>query len=356
MRITPDADAEELRAVVRDFLARHTEHTRDPGLGWDPLIWQRFAGELGAVALDVPGESGGSGATFREVAVVAEELGRSLARLPWFSTAVLGIGVLLHATGAAELREDLLARLASGQVTATFAPHGPARAERTGASGWRLGGTKSLVVEGATADFLFVTAETDYGPTLFHVDGTADGVVRTPVPAMDPSRQLADISFTQAYAVPIGTPGEAAPVVERVLRRATAALAGEQTGGAAAAMELAVRHAGTRLQFGRPIATFQAIKHRCADMAVEVEAARSASLWAAAAVAEDQKTTAAAVAAAAVVCGAAYRWVAAENVQVHGGIGFTWEHPAHLHVRRAATSAVLLGDGHREALLEAIGV
>ncbi|MGI5128019.1 acyl-CoA dehydrogenase family protein [Pseudonocardia sp. CA-107938] len=352
-RITPDADAEELRTVVRDFLAHHTAPSPEPDQAWDPAVWARFAGELGVVGLDVPEERGGAGASFREVGVVAEELGRSLARLPWFSTAVLGVGVLLHVDG----EDGLLAELVSGRTTATLAHQDQAvtRAEPA-ASGWRLTGAKSLVVEGATADVLFVVAAVDGEPALFVVDGDADGLVRTPVRALDPGRQLADVVLDRCPARLLA--GDARAVLDRVLNRARAALACEQTGGAAAALELSVAYAGQRVQFGRPIGTFQAVKHRCADMAVRVEAARSASLWAAATAAHDPAGLPTAVACAALVCEEAYRWVAAETVQVHGGIGFTWEHVAHLHVRRAATSAVLLGDraAHRDALLAGLGV
>ncbi|MBN9737867.1 MULTISPECIES: acyl-CoA dehydrogenase family protein [unclassified Pseudonocardia] len=359
-RLTPDGDAENLRSVVRGFLERHTEPDPDPDAGWDDTTWRRFATELGAVALDVPDELGGAGATFREVGVVAGELGRRPARLPWFSTAVLGVGVLLHTTGTDDVRHDLLQRLVDGRTTATLAHtdragRGSTYATGDDATGWRLGGAKTLVVEGATAGVLFVTAGTATGPRLFAVDGDAAGLVRTPLRAMDPTRQLADVVLDGTPGTPLGAPGDAPGVVGRVLARARAALACEQTGGAGAAMDQAVDHAARRLQFGRPIATFQAVKHRCADMAVRVEAARSASLWAAAAVAEDTDVDTATTLAA-LVCADAHRWVAAENVQVHGGIGFTWEHTAHLQVRRAATSAVLLGEPDHDTLLATIGV
>jgi alkylation response protein AidB-like acyl-CoA dehydrogenase len=356
VRITPDADAEDLRSVVRAFLERHCDteavYRELAGeRGWDPAVWSRFAGELGAVALDVPEEIGGAGASFREVAVVAEELGRSLARLPWFGTAVLAVGALL----AADADPALLAPLVSGERTGTLATRDavPTTAERDG-DGWRLTGTKTLVVEGATADLLLVSADTPDGTGLFAVDGAAAS--RTPMRAMDPNRQLATVVLDGVPARLVSAdPG---PVLERVHTRAVVALAAEQTGGAAAAQEMSVAYAGQRLQFGRPIATFQAIKHRCADMAVRVEAARSASLWAAAALADGTPEAPLAAATAGLVCGEAYTWVAAETVQVHGGIGFTWEHPAHLHVRRAATGAVLFGDrpAHREAVLAALAV
>lgn len=368
-RITPEAETEELRTVVRDFLARHGDTTAvfremDGDRGWDPAVWQRFAVELGAAALDVPEDLGGAGAGFREVAVVAEELGRSLIRLPWFPTAVLGVGALLHVDPSDDLREKLLADLAHGR-TATVAFRDTDRAGGEpgttavpdGAGGWRLTGAKTLVVEGATAELLLITARTDDGePAVFAVEADADGLARTPMRALDPNRQLADLTLEGVPAR--GLAGPAADIVDRVRDRALAALACEQAGGAAAALDLAVTHAGQRVQFGRPIGTFQAIKHRCADMAVRVEEARSAAWWAAATHADEPERLPLAAAAAALACGDAYSWVAAETVQVHGGIGFTWEHPAHLHVRRAATSAVLLGDArsHRERLLGALGL
>ncbi|GAA4879237.1 acyl-CoA dehydrogenase family protein [Actinomycetospora straminea] len=366
LRITPDADAEDLRVVVRDFLERRTEPSRDPDTPWDRDLWRRFAAELGVVALDVPEELGGAGATFREVAVVAEELGRRPVRLPWFSTAVLAVGALTALRGTDDLRRELLADLAAGERTAAFAfreDHDTwdpdrlrTRAEGDDDGGWRLSGTKLQVVEGATADVLLVVAAVEGEPAVFVVDGTAEGLVRSPLRALDPNRQLADVLLDRVPARRLGGTGDARDVVTRVLERGRAALACEQTGGAAAAMELSVAYAGQRVQFGLPIATFQAVKHRCADMAVRVEAARSASWWAAAALAESSPEAPAAVATAALVCGEAYSWVAGETVQVHGGIGFTWEHVAHLHVRRAATDAVLLGTEHTEALLAAVGV
>lgn len=341
MQLTPDVDAEELRGVVRAFVDRHCPVEPDEYAGWDPAVWARFATELGAVALDVPEESGGAGASFREVAVVAEELGRSVARLPWFGTAVLAVGVLREAGD-----DDLLEWLVSGGATGTLAHAGGVVVDG------KLTGTADLVIDGATADLLLVHVD----DRLYVVEAEAPGLTRTSVRAMDSTRRLATLEFA-------GTPvrelvAGAGPLIDRVRNRAAAALAAEQTGGAAAAMDMAVAYAGDRLQFGRPIATFQAVKHRCADMLVRVEAARSAALWASATVADDGPEAALAVATAASVCSEAYIWVAAENVQVHGGIGFTWEHPAHLHVRRAATGAVLFGDrrSRQEALLAGIGL
>jgi len=339
-RLNPDADTEGLRRVVRGFLDRHCPMEPGDEPGWDPGTWSRFAGELGAVALDVPEERGGAGAGFREVAVVTEELGRCVSRLPWLGTAVLAVGALGELDAP-----DLLERLVSGRETGTLAFDGEVTVE-----GGTLSGVLPMVVEGATADIVVVPV----GDALYAEEG--DGVSRRRLPTMDRTRGLAEIRLHRAPARLLHR--DAGALLDRIRLRAGAALAAEQTGGAAAAMERAVEYARTRVQFGRPIGSFQAIKHRCADMLVRVEAARSASAWATACVAEGAPDTRSAVTTAELVCGEAFTWVAAEAVQVHGGIGFTWEHPAHLHVRRAATDAVLLGAAasRREALLRELGL
>lgn len=362
--LTPDADAEALREVVRDFLAHHTD--TDAVLQGHPddaetreRVWTRFAAELGAAGLDLPERLGGGGASFREVAVVAEEMGRSLARLPWLSTSVMALGLLAEVGD-----EELPARLSTGAATATVAlvdaagptatAAGPVTGQPVPGGGWRVTGTKELVVDGATADVVLVAAATPDGPVVIAVEAGAPGVTATPSRTLDPTRPLATVGFRDSPGRLVAGPDTAGAVLERVRDRTRAALASEQTGGMTAALDMSVRHAGDRMQFGRPIGTFQAIKHRCADMVVQLEAARSASLWAAACAADDRENLRTAAAVAALVCGRAYSWVAGENVQVHGGMGFTWEHPAHLHVRRAASSRVLPdgGPGGADALLD----
>ncbi|BBG02721.1 MULTISPECIES: acyl-CoA dehydrogenase family protein [Pseudonocardia] len=349
--LTPDADAEELREVVRDFLTRHggaesVLHGRPAGPDERRKVWQRFAGELGAAGLDLPEHLGGAGASFREVAVVAEEMGRSLACLPWLSTSVMALGVL---AGTGE--EELAGRLAAGEATAAVAladaapaddpAAGPVTADQDASGGWRVTGRKDLVVDADGADVLLVAATAPDGPVVLAVDAGAPGLSVTPVRTLDPTRPLASVVLRDGPARLVAGPDTAGALLDRLRDRTRAALACEQTGGTAAALDMAVRYACDRVQFGRPIGTFQAIKHRCADMLVQLEAARSASLWAAACAADDEADLPVAARTAALVCGRAYSWVAGENVQVHGGIGFTWEHPAHLHVRRAATSRVL---------------
>lgn len=335
-RLTPDDDVEEFRSAVRDFLARHADTATvlreiQEERGWNPAVWRRMAEELGVAGLDVPEDLNGADAGFRPVAVVAEELGRSVARSPWFATAVLGVGVLLHADEAYgdAARRELLPGLASGQRTATLAwLEDPARVD-TGAieaaaendsGGWRITGGKILVVDGAEADLLFVPAWTDEGLAVFVVEAGAAQVGRCAMRVMDPTRQLATVTFAGAPARMVSGPGTGEQLLARVCDRAVAALACEQTGGAEAALDTAVEHARNRIQFGRPIGTLQAVKHRLADMTAEVEGARSASSWAAAAVAEDSPEIPMAAATAALACGAAYRYVAGESIQVHGGI------------------------------------
>lgn len=364
--LTPDADAEALREVVRDFLAHHGDadavlHGRPDDAALRTRVWKRFAGELGAAGLDIPERLGGAGASFREVAVVAEEMGRSLARLPWLSTSVMALGLLAEAGD-----EELSARLITGAETATVAlvdaaatsdrAAGPVSGGWAPDGGWRVSGTKELVVDGATADIVLVAAATPDGPVVIAVEAGAPGVTATSSRTLDLTRPLASVGFRDSPGRLIAGPDTAAAVLDRVRDRTRTALACEQTGGTEAALDMSVRHAGDRMQFGRPIGTFQAIKHRCAEMVVQLEAARSVSLWAAACATDDRENLRTAAATAALVCGRAYSWVAGENVQVHGGIGFTWEHPAHLHVRRAASSRVLPdGDlGGTEALLAAL--
>ena len=357
--LTPDVDAESLRDVVRDFLARHGDaaavlHDTPDAPGDRRRAWRRFAGELGAAALDLPERLGGAGASFREVGVVAEEMGRSLARLPFLSTSVMALGLLADVGD-----DDLIARLARGDETAAVAvldADEPVSAERTPGDGWRVTGSKTLVVDGADADVLLVAAAGPEGPVVLAVEAGAAGVTAAPLRVLDPTRPLATVSCRGSRGRLLAGPEPAGGALDRMRDRTRAALACEQTGGTAAALEMSVRQACDRVQFGRPIATFQAVKHRCADMMVELEAARSASLWAVACAADEPANLHTAATTAAFVCGRAYSWVAGENVQVHGGTGFTWEHPAHLHVRRAASSRTLPDGsaGGAGALLDAV--
>ncbi|MGW7479838.1 acyl-CoA dehydrogenase family protein [Nonomuraea muscovyensis] len=300
---------DELRDVVRSFLSGR------PG-----APWAAFAGELGVAGLAVPEEYGGAGCGAREVAAVAEELGRALSPHPFLQTAVLAVEAL-RAGGDDAAMARLLPALASGEVTATVLLPGEAELHlRDGL----LTGSAPYVLEGelvlAYAGGLLVEA----APTR-----------RVPYRTMDESRPLAGLSFDR---VPVRPAGSGA-AWERVRDLGIAALAAEQVGGAARCLEMATGHARSRHQFGRPIGSFQAIKHKLADLLLLVESARSAAL--AAAEPGDELATYAAIAGS--YCSEAYLAAAGENIQVHGGIGVTWEHPAHRYFKRATSDAQLFG-------------
>ncbi|NBV04006.1 MAG: acyl-CoA dehydrogenase, partial [Acidimicrobiia bacterium] len=221
-----------------------------------------------------------------------------------------------------------------------------------------LTGTKSYVLDGHTADLIIVAARTAAGVSLFAVDGSATGLERTALATMDQTRKQARLEFSSTPATLIGADGAGWQVLETVLDLAAVGLAAEQVGGAQFVLEMAVQYAKDRVQFGRPIGSFQAIKHKCADMLLEVESAKSAAyygLWCASEMNEELPSVASLAKA---YCSEAYFHATAENIQIHGGIGFTWEHPAHLYFKRAKSSELLFGDPtyHREVLAKRIGI
>jgi alkylation response protein AidB-like acyl-CoA dehydrogenase len=295
-----------------------------------------------------------------------EELGRSLACLPYFATVGLAVNALL-ASGDERAQRDLLPRLASGEATGTLAVLEPpgswdldqlaTRARRQG-DGWVVDGVKAFVVDGHTADVVLVAAQAPGGLGVFAVEGGAAGVERVPVPQLDQTRKLARVELSAAPAALVGEEGGAASWLPRALDLAAVALAMEQVGGAKRCLDMTVEYAKARQQFGHPIGSFQAIKHRCADMLLRVESARAAAYYAAWAAAEDAEELPAVASLARAYCSEAYAWVAGETIQVHGGIGFTWEHDAHLYFKRAKASELLLGSPahHRELMLRRIGI
>ncbi|MEA2625366.1 MAG: hypothetical protein QOD06_1411 [Candidatus Binatota bacterium] len=366
---TPEHD--ELRQTVRRFLDKESSETAvravmESDRGYDERTWTRMAEEMALPGLSVPEEYGGAGLGPIERAIVMEEMGRVLFCGPYLSTAVVAADTLLLA-GDDDARGRLLPEIASGRALVTLAlgEEGGAwepadvrlEAHRDGAS-HRLEGTKEFVVDGHVADVLLVAARMDAGVALFEVDAGARGLERTLLPTLDLTRKLARIRFSGTSGRRIGS-ADAAPQLAMVLARALAALAAEQAGGAERCLEMATDYARTRLQFGRAIGSFQAIKHKCADMLVEVEFARSAAYYAAFRAAdEDAQELASASHMAKAYCSEAFFHAAADNIQIHGGMGFTWEHPAHLYFKRARASSVLFGDPvyHRERLAARIGV
>jgi alkylation response protein AidB-like acyl-CoA dehydrogenase len=364
-------EQEELRRTVRAFLEQKSPETEVRRLmeterGYDEAVWRQMGGQLGLQGLAIPEEFGGSGYGFAELGVVLEEMGRRLVCAPFFSSAVLAASALLH-SGDDAAKKQWLPAIATGDVIATLA-----LAEDTGrwdedgvttravaaGDGWSLTGTKSFVIDGHVAGLLLVAARTDAGVSLFAVREDAPGVTRTPLTTLDLTRRQARIELAATPATLVGDDGGAWPVLRRVLDLAATGLAAEQIGGAQLVLEMATAYAKERVQFGRPIGSFQAIKHKCANMLMAVEIAKSGAyhaIWSAAEL-DDALPEAAAI--AKVCCSEAYLQVAADNIQVHGGMGYTYEHPAHLYFRRAKSTALLFGDPAywREAIATQIGV
>jgi alkylation response protein AidB-like acyl-CoA dehydrogenase len=355
-------EQEEFRHSLRRFLAdkspaAEVRRLMETDAGYDPQVWRQLADQLGLQGLAIPEEFGGTGATAAELGIAFEEMGRALLCAPFFSTVGLAAQALL-AAGDDQAKREYLPRIADGSLLATVAvtePDGrwdlPAVRTSAVADGappaapatFLLDGTKMFVVDGHVAEVLLVVARTDDGLGLFAVDAAAAGVVRSLLPTLDMTRKLARVELSGVPARLVSGPGDATAALSRALDLALVALAAEQVGGAQRCLDMAVDYAKIRMQFGRPIGTFQAIKHKCAEMLIEVESAKSAAYHAAGS-APDELGVAAAIAKA--FCSEAYFHVAAETIQVHGGIGFTWEHDAHLYFRRAKSSQLMLGDEH----------
>jgi alkylation response protein AidB-like acyl-CoA dehydrogenase len=367
------AELAELRDSVREFLAAKSAEQQvraaiETESGYDEVLWRQMASQLSLPGLGLPEEYGGDGFGFTELQVVLEEMGRALTPSPFLASAVLAAGAIL-AAGDEVAAKAYLPGIASGQTTAALAvaetaglwsfdqlattarPAGDGSASDNSASdnqgGWRLAGTKQFVLHGATAGLLVVAAHTGQGPGFFAVQPGRAGptLTRTALRTLDLTRPMAAIQFSDTPATLIGVAGAAAPALDAVLDLAMTALAAEQAGAARACLESSAAYARERHQFGRAIGSFQAVKHKCADMLVKVELAQAAATEAARAAAGDPDAAplpqAAAVAHA--VCSESLMFVAAENIQVHGGIGFTWEHPAHLYFRRAKASQLMFG-------------
>jgi alkylation response protein AidB-like acyl-CoA dehydrogenase len=304
-------EQDELRASVRRFLAdraplarvRELMETED---GLDRAVWAQTGAQLGLQGLAIPEAYGGSGFTFAEQAIVLEEFGAGLCGGPYLASAVLAATAL--ASPDEDARRTLLPPISSGETVATLAFTEDDGSWDTGAirlsavrdgEGWRLHGHKSFVLDGQTAGLILVVAATDAGLSLFAVKGEGEaggadaaGLSRAALPTLDQTSKLARLEFAGVTGTLIGSPGDAAAVLDRTLDVTAIALAAEQLGGAQRALDMAVEYAKIRHQFGRPIGSFQAIKHRCADLLLEVESLRSAVGYAAAAVAEGSATAA----------------------------------------------------------------
>jgi alkylation response protein AidB-like acyl-CoA dehydrogenase len=364
-------EQEELRKAVRRFLDDKSPSTEVRRLmettdGYDPAVWSQMANQLGLQALTIPEEYGGAGFGYVELVVVLEEMGRSLLCAPYFSTVALAANALL-ASGDESAKSEYLPGIASGETIATLAfteesgrwdVEGVTMEAKRSGDGWTLEGTKSYVIDGHTANLIIVAARTENGVSLFAVPSDAEGLTRTALSTMDQTRKQAKLTFAATPARLLGEEGAAGPVLSKTLDLAAVALAAEQVGGAQRVLDMSVDYAKNRIQFGRPIGSFQAIKHKCADMLLEVESAKSAAYYAGWAAAEDNDELPVTACLAKAYCSEAYFHAAAENIQIHGGIGFTWEHDAHLYFKRAKSSELILGDPsyHRELLAQRIGI
>ena len=345
------SDQKSLREQARKFLSEQASSTRvrrilEGAEPYDAELW-RGMGEMGWTGTAIPETLGGAGFGYLELCVIAEELGRSLAPTPFSSTIYLAAEALLLAGSDAQ-KKRWLPRIAQGEAIGCFALAEGVQVATPGnittrAEGGTVSGTKVPVADGDVADFAVVVA----GAGLYLVDLNGPGVTRTSIATVDPTRSHARIIFERAAAEPLGAAGQGWPLVERLLDRAAVLVGFEQLGGAQAALDMAREYALGRFAFGRQIASFQAIKHKLADMYVGIELARSNAYYGAWALSKDAPELPVAAAATRVAATEAYYQAAKENIQIHGGMGFTWEFDCHLHYRRAKLTGLMLGSARR---------
>jgi alkylation response protein AidB-like acyl-CoA dehydrogenase len=364
-------EQEELRRIVKQFLDSKSDEAAvreqmETETGFDAAVWNQMGTEMGLQGLIIPEEFGGQGYGYVELIVVLEEMGRRLLCAPYFSTVALATNLLLE-SGDDAAKKAHLPGIAAGDTIATVAfTEANGRWDEEGITlpatkdgdSYTLTGEKMFVLDGHTANLILVAAKTDNGVSLFAVEADAAGLTRTPLATMDQTRKQAKVEFSNTPATLIGTDGGGWDTLSMTLDLAAVALAAEQVGGAQECLDMSVQYAKDRVQFGRPIGSFQAIKHKCADMLLEVESAKSAAYYAGWCAADRTDELPAVASLAKAYCSEAYFHASAENIQIHGGIGFTWEHPAHLYFKRAKSSELLFGDPtyHRELLAQRIGI
>ena len=367
-------EQEMLRRSARDFLAKECppKVVRDLMKGedaYDPRLWKRVA-DLGWTALGIPEEFGGVG-TFLDLIVVLEEAGRALLPGPFFATMGLAVPALLE-SGTAAQKKEVLGAIAGGEARATLALTEPSGkwdagaitlAARQSGGGWRLDGVKTFVPDAMHAGYIVVAARTrdegEDGVSLFLVKGRPSGMVVSALETMDMTRRWNEVRFEGVELgndALMGAAHTAWPRLKRALEWSTAALCAEMVGGEQKVLEASTEYAKTRQQFGKPIGIYQAVSHKVADMLVLTESSKSATYYAAWAVEADAPDRALAASMAKAYVSDAYRKVAGDGIQVHGGIGFTWEHDMHLYFKRAKASEVTLGDAtyHRELVAQAL--
>lgn len=368
------AEQAQFRAALQRFLADKSgpmavRAAMASQTGIDRDAWSQACAELGLAGIRIPEQYGGAAFGYVELGIAIEETGRHLFCAPFFTSVVFAAEAIL-AAATEPFRELLLPSIASGSATATLAlaeargvwdPAAVAMTAVRSGDGTRISGAKHFVLDGASADIVLVVAREAGsagrdGLSLYLVDATGDGVRRRALEVLDPTRRLALLEFNDARAECISAPGEAGAALACAVDRATIMLANEIVGGCQVMLDSAVEYAKLRMQFGRPIGSFQAVKHKLADMLLDVEHAKSAAYYAAAAIDADAGDIPALAALAKATAADAYVRVAADCIQLHGGIGFTWDHDTHLWFKRAKSSEMLLGSPacHRERYLNAI--
>jgi alkylation response protein AidB-like acyl-CoA dehydrogenase len=369
-----------LRQAAHNFLAENCPATfvrqmMEDDKGYSPALWQKMA-ELGWLGLAFPEEYGGQGLSFVDLTVILEEMGATLLPSPFLSTVLLA-GQTILLGGSEAQKQTYLPKIADGALLATLAmtePSGRFDAEgitevkaMPAEGGFTISGTKLFVPDAHVADVMVVAARTkesgdkSFGISLFLVDSQTPGISTTLLKTMDQTRKQCEVVFNNVQVGRdrlLGMVDMGWPILSKVLNIATAALCAEMVGGAQRVLDMSVTYAKERVQFGRPIGSFQAIKHKCAEMMLQVESAKSAAYYAAWAVDEDVPEVPLAISMAKAYCSDAYRYTAGEGIQVHGGIGFTWEHDMHLYFKRAKYSEFTFGDAtyHRELVAQEINL
>ena len=367
MKFSFSSEQEEFRTNLRRLFAERspTKEVRrlmETEAGYDREAWRKLNAELGLTAIGIPEAYGGQGFGFGELCIVLEEMGRALVCAPCFSTAVLATGAILNAGKEAE-KQALLPGIASGDTIATLAwvedngrwdAAGTALVATRSGDGYTLDGHKSFVLDGHTADLIVVLARTAKGLSLFTVAGEAAGLSRRALKTMDWTRKLARLEFKSVAANLLGDEGGAAGPFARTMIEAAICLANEMAGVAERLREDALAYAKLRVQFGRAIASFQSMKHKQADMLVDVELAKSAAYYAAAALDEGDNDVDAVASLAKAQASESCLQTAIHAIQIHGGIGFTWDNDTHLWFKRAKSSEMMLGDAHhhRELMMQ----
>ncbi|WP_375483031.1 acyl-CoA dehydrogenase family protein [uncultured Mycobacterium sp.] len=360
-----------LQGVLRDFFEKKSPESAvreqmAAAAGYDEALWRQMAEQLGLQSLAIPEEYGGSGFTFIELGIAVEEMGRALVVSPFLASCVMAAELLLAADDR-DANKKYLPGIACGELIATVAiaedsgswrPSDVTTTAAESPDGWSISGHKTYVLDGAIADLVLVAARTGDQVAIFAVDGSSQALRRVPLQTMDQTRKQARIEFDNTPARLVGSVERGQDAIQTMLDHTMIALSAEALGGTAKVLDMAVDYAKVREQFGRPIGSFQAIKHKCASMLVELESSRSAAYYALWAVSAGEPDVPKLASLAKAFCADTYLYACSENIQIHGGIGFTWEHPAHMYFKRAKNIQLFLGssDWHRQRLADLIGI